>query len=639
MKSFFSLYESTLNFNHTLMEEWIKGQRMWVDHALRFYNHTQKMSEKIVSPLTIFSPPIMRDTYVKMQDVLQTLKTHKPDEIHAIYARYTSDLEYLISYMTCGGQDFSHFKPIVDDRVHDRRFQHDAWSKQPYFILIKQFYLVHVRFFEDILKVLDACYAHTDHDNFDHAVSLDDAGSVLNFDAFRPAFPKADADVLDKWRFYIKQMLSALSPTNFPLTNPEVLEETRRTKGKNLQRGLQNFMRDMKRGYLSMTDMRAFQVGQTIARTPGHVVFENDLLQLIRYTPQKKRVYQNPMMIIPAWINKYYLFDLTEQTSFVKWCLDHGMDVYIVSWVNPTSKAPSKTFCDYALEGMYQAVRFVLKNAKTTQLNAIGNCAGGILLNCLMAYLERHHISSPFASATTLASPIDGSKLGDLKTFICKNQLRLLEESLDDFNIIPGHILVQSFNLLRPQELLWSFYIKHYLMGKDPEAFDVLFWNCDSMNLPGRMHSQYLRNIFLDNKLMKKGAMRLGGTPIDLGMIQTPSFILGAKKDHIAPWDSVYALLNQIQSPIKEFVLTGSGHVSGIINHPDRHKYQYWTNPKTPAQPTEWLKDACEHDGSWWNYWVKWVQPFLGKLREPLDNCAVIEDAPGRYVFQQSAQR
>ncbi|MBX9977667.1 MAG: alpha/beta fold hydrolase, partial [Alphaproteobacteria bacterium] len=332
---------------------------------------------------------------------------------------------------------------------------------------------------------------------------------------------------------------------------------------------------------------------------------------------------------------KYYLFDLTPDKSFVRWCLERGMDVYIISWINPDKNHHNKTFCDYTLEGLYKAVQAVLKTSKSDKINALGNCAGGILLNCLMAYLESHKIPSPFASATTLASPIDADRLGDLKAFICDVQIKMLEESLDDFGIVPAPVLSQSFNLLRPKDLVWSFYVKHYLMGKKPDAFDILFWNCDSVNLPGRMHSQYLRHIFLDNKLIKKGEMRLAGTPIDLRTITTPSFIVGAIKDHIVPWESVYPLAQMVNSTVKEFLLVGSGHVSGIINHPDKKKYQYWSQPQLHTSSKEWLKSTKQHEGSWWLYWFEWVKPYLGEMITPKKTDSMIENAPGRYVLKK----
>lgn len=609
--TFFKMYEHAFELQHTLMDEWIEGQRLWGECALNFQHKTKKQSKQSLSPLAIFSPDIMKDAYASFQDTLGQAYVQYPDDISAIYAQYATDMERLVSHIALGeGFTLHEQDPLIQESPSDRRFQHEAWSNHPYFFTIKQIYLLHTRLYEDLLDLVDR---------------VSDAHNGLAHEKAR-----------DKWRFYAKQMIAAMAPTNFPLTNPEVMRETARTQGQNLKRGFQNFLQDLEKGYLGMTDMRAFQVGHSIASTPGDVVFENDVLQLIRYHATTPQAYAHPLVIIPAWINKFYLFDLTPETSFVRWCLERGMDVYIISWINPVKKSPSKTFCHYALDGVYQAIRYILKNSNTSKVNALGNCAGGILLNCLMAYLEAHNITSPFASATTLASPIDSNKLGDLKTFICKDQIRLLEESLDELNIIPGNLLVQSFNLLRPQELLWSFYIKHYLMGQDPEAFDILFWNCDSMNLPGRMHSQYLRNIFLDNKLMKAGAMRLGGTPIDLSAIQTPSFILGAEKDHIAPWNSVYALTHRIQSSIKEFILTGSGHVSGVMNHPARNKYQYWTNPKTPAHAHTWMKEAVAHKGSWWEYWHAWLTPFLGEMRDIPPNITSIEPAPGRYVLQKS---
>ncbi len=568
-KSHFSLFEDMIELNKTLSAS-LPGS------GTNAMNYTFKT----FSPLTIFSPDIVTETLQKTSDLFYKKLEENPDALHSIALKHFEKQQQLYVETLSHIMD-QRSEIVVQTPLNDRRFQNPAWETNPYFSFIKQHYLLFTELLNDLINQLE----------------------------------ELDPTTKTKIHFYSKQLIQALSPLNFAHTNPEVVYETLSTNGENLKQGLHNLIHDIEQGTFRMTDMSAFEIGKTLATTKGVVVFENELLQLIHYEPTQERVFRNPLLIIPAWINKYYLFDLRPENSFVRWCLDHGIDVYIISWVNPDKTHKEKTFCDYTLEGLYKAVRAIQKRSQTTQVNALGNCAGGILLNCLMAYLEAHKISSPFASATTLASPIDTDFLGDLKAFICEAQLKILDESLDAFGVVPGHVLMQSFNLLRPHDLLWSFYIKHYLLGKQPEAFDILFWNCDSVNLPGRMHSQYLRNIFLDNKLIKQGAMRIAGTPIDFRKIKTPSFILGAIKDHIVPWQSVYPLLKLISSDTKEYILVGSGHISGIINPPHNNKYQYWTNKALPQSSEDWFKNTTQTQGSWWPYWYNWLTPFLrGKI-------------------------
>ena len=586
------------------------------------------------TPLTVFSPPIMNDALSTFASSFYQTVEKKPDDFSGIVVRYMDQQQRLFmqcfwaivgerlssdpwALMHMGTWLDAYTKEGMKDDVKrwgDRRFSHHAWEYAPIFRYLKDSYVLLCDVTQDLLEMTEG---------MDHAME-------------------------QKVRFYAKQWLEALSPTNHPLTNPDVLQETLRTKGENLRKGFANFKKDFEKGSLSMTDMTAFEVGKSIAATKGVVVFENEFLQLIRYTPTQPKVFSVPLLIVPAWINKYYLFDLSAQSSFVNWCVERGMDVFMISWVNPPTvmqspvtasslrhkkaRSSQKTFSNYTLDGLLSAVKAVQDYAISGKINVVGNCAGGIMLNCLMAYLEETHYPSPFASATTLASPIDGDKLGEMKAFICKGQINMLEESLDDVHAIPGKILMQSFNLLRPNDLLWSFFIKHYWLGKDPEPFDILFWNCDTTNLPSRMHSEYLRAIFLENQLMKPYAMTIGGVPIDISSIKTPSFIVGAQRDHIAPWDAVYTLASKIQSDVKEFLLTGSGHVSGIINPPFKKKYGFWTNASVPQDENEWLQGAKKHEGSWWNYWLDWIEPFSGHTIAPLSHKECIEEAPGRYV-------
>lgn len=485
----------------------------------------------------------------------------------------------------------------------DRRFSNPMWDSVPYFSFLKESYLLYTDFIQNMVSELDGLDASTQH----------------------------------KMNFYVKQLVDALSPSNYAATNPDVLQATLETGGENLKRGVQNFLSDMQSGHVPMTDMNAFEVGKDLATTPGTVIFRNDILELIHYKPQTEKVFETPLLIIPAWINKFYIFDLTPDRSFVRWALSQGLQVFMISWVNPNQKHKDFTFSDYILKGLYAAVEATLKRTKAKKINAYGYCAGGVLLNCLMAYMKEKKIKSPFASATTLAAPMDASKSGDLLAYICDKQIKILEDRLKTTCIIPGSALLHSFNLLKPKDLMWQHTVHNYLMGKTPTAFDMLYWNCDSMNLVGKMHTQYLREVFLNNNMLKKGAITLEGAPINLRKITTPSFIVGAIKDHITPWESLFPLIDTVSSKRKEFLLTGSGHVAGIMNHPSLHKYQHWVNPSQNMPALEWKKEAKEHKGSWWGYWLNWIEPYKGKsITSPVFHSG-LSPAPGAYVMEKFA--
>jgi len=552
--------------------------------------------------LTIFSPTVVHETLSKVRDTLEKQLKENPQQLQSLGLDHFEKQQNL-TLQTLHALNGNPQHPVICETHEDRRFQNDAWNTIPYFSYLKQSYLLFSDFLQNVIS------------------------NIENLD------PRTQV----KLEFYTKQLVDSLSPSNFVLSNPDVIQETLQTKGENLQKGYQRFLEDLKNGHISMTDTSVFQVGETIATTPGEVVFRNELLELIRYAPQTPTVHKHPLLIVPAWINKFYIFDLRPQNSFVRWCLEQGIQVFIVSWVNPTKKQAQKTFSDYTLEGLYEAVKQVQLHSNTSEINALGFCAGGILLSCLMAYLQAINTPSPFNSTNIIASPIDASKSGNILAYICDSQIKILEEGLKDLGIIPGEALVHSFNLLKPKDLMWSFYVNNYLLGKDPKAFDMLYWNCDAINLPGRMHLKYLKNIFLDNKLMQHGAMKIANIPIDLSSITTPCYILGALKDHIAPWESVYPLVNLIQSQHKTFVLADSGHVAGIINPPSSNKYQHWTNDSIDPSAKEWLKNKKSHQGSWWPHWLHWMQPFLGeKIKAPVLKKGLCT-APGTYVTKKGS--
>ncbi len=558
-----------------------------------------KNIKRLQAPLTIFEPQIVQEALVKASDTLNKKLQEDPARLQDLALKHfekQQDLYVRTMDSIMGGKS-----QIRVDQRNDKRFSNPLWEQVPYFSFLKENYFLYADLMKDVVDELH---------------ELDEKTKV-------------------KINFYMRQMIEALSPTNYAATNPDVIQVTIESGGENLKRGFDNFKNDLTRGHIQMTDMSAFEVGKDLATTPGTVVFQNSILQLIHYKPQTEHVFEHPLLVIPAWINKFYVFDLRPENSFVQWALSKGMQVFMVSWVNPGKKNKHHTFTDYVLDGLYKAVRETLKRSGAKKINAFGYCAGGIILNSLIAYLNAHKIESPFSSLTTLAAPMDTSKGGDLLAYICEGQMKVLEDSLDDLGIIPGNALLHSFNLLKPKDLMWQYAVNNYLLGKDPPAFDMLYWNCDSMNLPGKMHTQYLRNVFLDNKMLKKGAMRVAGTPIDLASIETPTFVVGALRDHIVPWESVFPFARTIQSKNKEFLLTGSGHVAGIVNHPSLHKYQYWVNKSLPETATMWKSDAEEHPGSWWEYWHAWMKPYLGKEIVAPKFTQMLEPAPGSYVMQK----
>ncbi|MGH8633273.1 MAG: PHA/PHB synthase family protein, partial [Burkholderiales bacterium] len=435
------------------------------------------------------------------------------------------------------------------------------------------------------------------------------------------------------------QYIDALSPSNFLLTNPEVLRETVASGGRNLVQGLSNLLEDVTRSggdqaQLRMTDEKAFKLGINIATTPGKVVFQNELLQLIQYYPANGPVFRRPLLIIPPWINKYYILDLRAKNSFVKWAVEQGHTVFMISWVNPDATLAHKRFDDYLAEGTLAALAAIERATGESEVNAIGYCLGGTLLACTLGYLAAKQ-DERIVSGTYFASMIDFKEAGELEVFIDEQQVAALEKRMQARGYLEGSEMATTFNMLRANDLIWSFVVNNYLLGRDPFPFDLLYWNSDSTRMPATMHSYYLRNLYMKNLLAKPGGIELGGVPIDLGRVRTPLYFVSTLEDHIAPWRSTYAGAKLFSGPVR-FVLGGSGHIAGIVNPPTAGKYSYWTHPKLPDDPEKWLKGASQHPGSWWPDWTGWIAqhgggkvpariPGRGKLK-------AIEDAPGSYV-------
>ncbi|WP_374369030.1 PHA/PHB synthase family protein [Dongia sp.] len=495
---------------------------------------------------------------------------------------------------------------VIQPSKDDRRFKDSAWQENQVFDYIKQSYLLTARWLQGTVREVEG---------------LDDKTAK-----------KVD--------FYTRQFVDAMAPSNFVMTNPEVLRTTIESGGENLIKGLENLLEDLERGNgqlkISMTDHEAFEIGKNIALQPGKVVFQNALIQLIQYAPSTEKVAKRPLLIIPPWINKFYILDLKPQNSFVKWAVDQGHTVFMISWVNPDESLADKSFADYMLEGALAAIETICKGLGEKSINVVGYCLGGTLLACLLSYLETKKKSDLVASVTYLTTMIDFAEAGELSVFIDEEQLTALEEKMNERGYLHGHEMAATFNMLRANDLIWSFVINNYLLGKEPFPFDLLYWNSDSTRMPAAMHSFYLRNMYQKNLLIRPGGIELDGVPIDLTQIKQPTFVLSTREDHIAPWVATYAATRTYKGPVT-FVLAASGHIAGVVNPPAANKYCHWIgNGKYPQQPEDWLSAAKQQPGSWWPEWQKWIAAFAdGEVpaRDPAKGkLKPLEDAPGSYV-------
>lgn len=517
-------------------------------------------------------------------------------------------------YMDLWGRSMRRFlgdevEPVAKPDPGDSRFKDEDWSNSQFFDFWKQAYLLTSQWADEMV---------------DNTQGLDEKTKK-------------------KAEFYLNQLASALSPSNFVLTNPEILRETLASNAENLVRGLGNLSEDIQASgdllNIKQTDLSAFEVGKNLATTPGKIVYQNDIIQLIQYEPATNEVHEIPLLIVPPWINKFYILDLVPHKSFIKWTVDQGFTVFVISWVNPDEHLAAKTFEDYMQNGVLDAVSAVEKATGAHSVNALGYCVGGTLLAATLAYMAAmgdKHISA----ATLLTAQTDFSKAGDLLVFIDEDQLDALEEMMAKDGYLDGARMASVFNMLRPRDLIWSYVINNYLMGKQPFPFDLLYWNSDSTRMPAANHSFYLRSFYYENKLAK-GEMELFGKHLDLGKVTIPIYELATREDHIAPAESVYIGSKLFGGPVR-FVLAGSGHIAGVVNPPEKHKYQHWRMDKTarkdgqPETLEEWIEKATEHTGSWWPNWSKWLAKKSGDMvpaRRPGDGeLQIVEDAPGSYV-------
>jgi polyhydroxyalkanoate synthase len=499
-----------------------------------------------------------------------------------------------------GGQADS----VIEPEAGDRRFRHVGWDDHLAFDVIKQAYLLTSRAWVDLVKDFD----------------------------------ELDERTQRKLAFTISQAADALSPSNFAFTNPEVLQAIAESGGKNLMDGMQNLMSDLadSDGQLDIktADLEAYEVGEHLAVTPGKVIFQNDLRQLIQYAPSTEQVYRTRRLVMPPWMNKFYIMDLRPGNSMMEWLVDQGHTVFMVSWVNPDERLANKGFEDYMLEGPIAALDAIQEATGERQVNVAGYCLGGILLSAVAAWLKAKG-DDRIKSASYLTTMVDFCDTGEVSLFIDEDGIDSLEEHINERGFLDGKLVDVTFRTLRANDLIWSFFINSYLLGKSPKPFDILYWNADSTNMTAATHTFFMRNMYLENRLREPGGITLAGVPIDVTRVDTPAYVLSTKEDHIAPWKTGYASAKLFAGPTT-FLLGASGHIAGVVNPPEKQKYSYWTNDAFPADPDTWLDSATEHAGSWWPHWMEWLKPYAGELvpaRTPGDgNLTPIEDAPGSYV-------
>src|SRR5712672_1498869 len=494
--------------------------------------------------------------------------------------------------------------PAITPSPRDKRFSDPEWKSNQFFDFVMQLYLLTAQWAQELVRNAEGVDAHT----------------------------------RKKAEFYVQQITNALAPSNFVLTNPEVLRETLASSGDNLVRGMKMLAEDIEAGHgklrIRQSDPSDLVVGVNMATTPGKVIFQNELMQLIQYAPSTENVLRTPLLIVPPWINKFYILDLKPEKSFIKWCVDQGITVFVISWVNPDKSLGARTFDDYMKGGPLAAMDAIERATGELKVHTVGYCVGGTLLASTLAWLaEKRRVRA--TSATLLAAQVDFSHAGDLLVFVDEDQISALERDMEQSGVLEGSKMAMAFNMLRSNDLIWSYVVSNYLKGQPPSAFDLLHWNSDATRMPAANHSYYLRNCYLENRL-STGSMVLDNTLLDLTKVKVPIYNLATREDHIAPADSVLYGSQFFGGPVK-YVLSGSGHIAGVVNPPASGKYQYWTNDNVKdVNVAEWMKGAQEHKGSWWPDWREWLTSIDAEAVPAravgTEGLPPIEDAPGSYV-------
>ncbi len=567
-----------------------------VEELMKTFSESHKSKDmdpfKLNDAYTQWYTAVSKDPAKVMQDGMQFWQKSMQLSQHALSSMFA-------------GQNAEKPEPVITEEKGDRRFKHEDWSEKNAFSLIKQSYLLTSEYMRNIVSDVEG---------------LDDKTA-------------------QKVKFFTERYLDSVSPTNFAATNPAVIEKIIETKGANLVNGLKNMLEDLEEGEgqlkIRMTDTSAFTIGENVATTPGKVVFQNKMFQLIQYSPSTDTVLKRPLLIVPPWINKFYILDLQPKNSMLKWLVDQGHTVFVVSWINPDETYRDVGFEDYVTEGVIAAVDAVEQATGENEINAIGYCIGGTLLSTTLAYMKAKG-DNRIKSTTFFTTMIDFAQPGELGVFIDEEQVTGLEKMMEEEGCLKGSKMSGSFNLLRANELIWSFYVNNYLLGNDPRPFDLLYWNSDSTRMTPTMHSWYLRNMYMDNKLSQPNGVSIKGTPIDISSIDIPVCFVSTIDDHIAPWLSTYSGARLFSGDVR-FILGGSGHIAGIINPPEANKYGYRVTDALSDNPQAWADQAKVNEGSWWPNWNAWVRPLsdneLVKARvEGKGGLKVIEDAPGTYV-------
>lgn len=579
-----------------------------ITHLIEELNHIYRTKHHFEFPLELLEYSRFFEIYSKMQcDLMQEpIKSLRTFEA---FLQEWNDLSLMtFNKITTGNSFINHQFYEPSD---DKRFSHPAWNKNDFLKSLKRGYFLITRYTLKWLHSLETI----------------------------------DKKTKQQLHLYVKNTLDFFSPTNYILTNPEVMQKTIETNGENLFIGFKNFLEDLvlNKGRLNIrtTDLHAFGVGENLAITPGKIIYQNDLMQLIQYLPSTETVYKIPILFIPPWINKYYILDLAPENSMVKWLVSQGFTVYMISWVNPDAKLSHKSFSDYMCEGPLAALDVIEKSIQSSNVHMVGYCIGGTLLGATLAYMA-HKKDFRAKSATYFMSLLDFSNPGELGLFIDELQISVLRKIMEKQGYLYGRLLELSFHILRPNELIWPYFINNYLLGKSPKPFDLLYWNTDSTNMPYKMFCFYLTNMYLKNRLKKPNAITLNETPINLAEVKTPSLFIASKTDHITLWRAVYQSARLVSGPT-HFILSDSGHVRGVVNPPHpNNKYKYRTSETLgittplPKKAREWKEATEEHAGSWWPYWVEWLIKFDNErvpARDPLKSgFPIIEDAPGSYV-------
>jgi polyhydroxyalkanoate synthase subunit PhaC len=547
-----------------------------------------------------------------------------PSELTEVIKTFTSVAEYWLSdndraadlqkklakgYLDLWGSSMRRLAgeqapPAIEPSPRDKRFTDPEWKSNQFFDFLLQTYLLTTQWAQELVRNADGLDAHT----------------------------------RKKAEFYVQQITNALAPSNFVLTNPEVLRETLASNGDNLVRGMKMLAEDIEAGRgtlrIRQSDPSNLVVGVNMATTPGKVIFQNDLMQLIQYAPATETVLRTPLLIVPPWINKFYILDLKPEKSFIKWCVDQGITVFVISWVNPDKNLGAKTWEDYMKEGPLAAMDAIERATGEMKVHTMGYCVGGTLLATTLAWLaEKRRVR--VTSATFLAAQVDFTHAGDLLVFVDEDQISALERDMQESGILEGSRMAMAFNMLRSNDLIWSYVVSNYLKGQPPSSFDLLHWNSDATRMPAANHSYYLRNCYLENRL-SAGSMVLDNTLLDLSKVKVPVYNLATREDHIAPADSVLYGSQFFGGPVK-YVLSGSGHIAGVVNPPSSGKYQFWTNDNIrDVTLSDWLKAAQEHKGSWWPDWRGWLESIdaeqVPARAVGTETLPPIEDAPGSYV-------